>query len=130
MENAKRNQLTNIRFYQDDAGDFMQKLAKDKAKIDVLIMDPPRAGASPAFLRSAGTLRPDRIVYVSCNIETLERDLLLLKKEGYRVSIIQPVDMFPHTTGIETVCLLNRQPKPEPQNRRTEKPRTNRKPRS
>ena len=130
VENAKRNQLTNIRFYQDDAGDFMQKLAKDKAKIDVLIMDPPRAGASPAFLRSAGTLRPDRIVYVSCNIETLERDLLLLKKEGYRVSMIQPVDMFPHTTGIETVCLLNRQPKPEPQNRRTEKPRTNRKPKS
>ena len=75
---------------------------------DVLIMDPPRAGASPAFIRSAGKLKPDRIVYVSCRIETLERDLLLLKKEGFRVTKIQPFDMFPHTTGIETVCLLER----------------------
>ena len=106
--NAKRNGLTNIRFYQDDAGAFMQKLAADRAHCDVLIMDPPRAGASPAFIRSAGKLKPDRIVYVSCKIETLERDLMLLKKEGYRVTKIQPVDMFPHTTGIETVCLLER----------------------
>ncbi len=106
--NAKRNGLTNIRFYQDDAGAFMQKLAADRAHCDVLMMDPPRAGASPAFIRSAGKLKPDRIVYVSCKIETLERDLMLLKKEGYRVTKIQPVDMFPHTTGIETVCLLER----------------------
>ncbi len=106
--NAKRNGLTNIRFYQDDAGAFMQKLAADHAHCDVLMMDPPRAGASPAFIRSAGKLKPDRIVYVSCKIETLERDLMLLKKEGYRVTKIQPVDMFPHTTGIETVCLLER----------------------
>ena len=104
--NAKRNGLTNIRFYQDDAGAFMQKLAAERAHCDVLMMDPPRAGASPAFIRSAGKLKPDRIVYVSCKIETLERDLTLLKKEGYRVTRIQPVDMFPHTTGIETVCLL------------------------
>ena len=106
VENARRNQLDNIRFYQDDAGAFMQKLARDKAKIGVLIMDPPRAGASAAFLRSAGTLRPDRIVYVSCNIETLERDLSVLKKAGYSAELIQPVDMFPHTTGIETVVCL------------------------
>ncbi len=114
VENARRNQLTNIRFYQDDAGAFMQKLARENTKIDVLIMDPPRAGASPAFLRSAGKLSPQRIVYVSCSIETLERDLLLLQKEGYRVKTIQPVDMFPHTTGIETVCLLTKQPHPIP----------------
>ena len=106
--NAKRNSLNNIRFYQDDAGAFMQKLAAEHTHCDVLIMDPPRAGASSAFIRSAGKLKPDRIVYVSCKIETLERDLLLLKKEGYRVTKIQPVDMFPHTTGIETVCLLER----------------------
>ena len=106
--NAKRNGLTNIRFCLDDAGAFMQKLAANRSHCDVLIMDPPRAGASPAFIRSAGKLKPDRIVYVSCRIETLERDLLLLKKEGFRVTKIQPFDMFPHTTGIETVCLLER----------------------
>lgn len=108
VENAKRNHLTNIRFAEDDAGAFMQRLAAEHASCDVLMMDPPRAGASPEFLRSAGKLGVRRIVYISCKIETLERDLLLLKKEGYRAEMIQPVDMFPHTTGIETVCVLKR----------------------
>ena len=104
--NAKRNRLSSIRFCRDDAGRFMEQFAAEGGHCDVLIMDPPRAGASPAFLRSAAILRPKKIVYVSCKIETLERDLLQLKKSGYQVTMIQPVDMFPHTTGIETVCLL------------------------
>ena len=108
VENAKRNQLTNIRFAEDDAGRFMQQMAAQKQSCDVLIMDPPRAGASPEFLHSAAKLRVKKIVYVSCKIETLERDLLILQKEGYRAVMIQPVDMFPHTTGIENVCVLER----------------------
>ncbi|MBR5370579.1 MAG: 23S rRNA (uracil(1939)-C(5))-methyltransferase RlmD [Oscillospiraceae bacterium] len=110
IDNAKRNGLANIRFYQDDAGEFMQKYAAEQGKCDVLIMDPPRAGASPEFIRSAAKLRVGRIVYISCKIETLERDLTLLEKAGYRAAEIQPIDMFPHTTGIETVCVLERQP--------------------
>lgn len=106
IDNAKRNQLDHIRFAEDDAGVFMQRMAAEHRSCDVLMMDPPRAGASQAFLRSAGKLAVPRIVYISCKIETLERDLLLLQKEGYRVVSIQPVDMFPHTTGIENVCLL------------------------
>lgn len=107
-ENAKRNQLENIRFCNADAGKFMQQTAREGGRCDVLLMDPPRAGASPAFLRAAAALMPERIVYVSCKIETLARDLKQLTQSGYRVKEIQPVDMFPHTTGIETVVLLCR----------------------
>ncbi|MBQ6039853.1 MAG: 23S rRNA (uracil(1939)-C(5))-methyltransferase RlmD [Oscillospiraceae bacterium] len=107
-ENARRNQLANIRFCNEDAGKFMQRMAKEGGSCDVLLMDPPRAGASTAFLRAAAALLPERIVYVSCKIETLERDLKQLVQSGYRVTDIQPVDMFPHTTGIETVCVLHR----------------------
>lgn len=115
VDNAKRNALSNIRFYQDDAGEFMRRLAAEKETCDILIMDPPRAGASPEFIRAAGRLRVQKIVYISCKIETLERDLQLLEKEGYRASSIQPVDMFPHTVGIENVCVLERtEKKPVP----------------
>ena len=106
--NAKLNGLENIRFYNDDAGKFMQQQAQCGEACDVLILDPPRAGASREFISSAGVLAPQRIVYVSCKIETLERDLKLFGREGYKVTFIQPVDMFPHTMGIETVCLLER----------------------
>lgn len=105
-ENAKRNQLGNIRFCCADAGEFMQQAAREGGRCDVLLMDPPRAGADAKFLRAAAALKPARIVYVSCGIESLRRDLMQLVKSGYRVRRIQPVDMFPHTTGIETVCLL------------------------
>ena len=108
VENAKRNQLETIRFCNEDAGKFMQRMAKEGGSCDVLLMDPPRAGASAAFLHAAAALRPARIVYISCRIETLERDLKQLTHDGYRVTDIQPVDMFPHTTGIETVCVLQR----------------------
>lgn len=107
-ENAKRNQLENIRFCNEDAGKLLQRMAKEGERCDVLLMDPPRAGASPAFLRAAAEMKPERIVYVSCKIETLERDLKQLTQSGYRVTDIQPVDMFPHTTGIETVCVLEK----------------------
>ncbi|MCQ2407482.1 MAG: 23S rRNA (uracil(1939)-C(5))-methyltransferase RlmD [Oscillospiraceae bacterium] len=105
-ENAKRNHLDNIRFRNGDAGEFMQQAAKEGGRCDVLLMDPPRTGADAKFLRAAAALKPARIVYVSCGIESLRRDLMQLVKAGYRVQHIQPVDMFPHTTGIETVCLL------------------------
>ncbi|WP_295157398.1 23S rRNA (uracil(1939)-C(5))-methyltransferase RlmD [uncultured Ruminococcus sp.] len=106
--NAKLNKLDGIRFYNDDAGKFMQETAKRGESCDVLIMDPPRAGATREFIDCACTLAPKKIVYVSCKIETLERDLKLFTRGGYRAEYIQPVDMFPHTTGIETVVCLRR----------------------
>ncbi|MBQ4486757.1 MAG: 23S rRNA (uracil(1939)-C(5))-methyltransferase RlmD [Oscillospiraceae bacterium] len=106
--NAKLNGLENIRFFNDDAGRFMQEMAARGESCDVLIMDPPRAGAGKEFISCAVNLSPEKIVYVSCKIETLERDIKLFRQQGYNASYIQPVDMFPHTVGIETVVLLDR----------------------
>ena len=107
-ENARLNNISNIDFVCADAGEYMEELALAGEKTDVVIMDPPRAGASVKFLRSVIKLAPKRVVYISCNPETLARDLLFLSKNGYRVKKIQPVDMFPHTAHVETVCLLSR----------------------
>ena len=104
--NAELNDVKNIEFFEDDAGKFMVKSARKGEKYDVVIMDPPRAGASLEFLRCLVELAPEKVVYISCNPETLARDLSFLTRKGYRVRKIQPVDMFPHTEHIETVCLL------------------------
>lgn len=107
-ENARRNQVENASFYCDDAGRFMTRMAAEGQHVDVVLMDPPRAGSDEPFLRSVLTLKPDRVVYVSCNPETQARDLALLVKGGYGVKRIIPVDMFPGTLHIETVVLLSR----------------------
>jgi len=107
-ENAKINNVKNIKFIKADAGKFMLDLAKEKQKIDVVIMDPPRAGSDKAFLSSLVSLAPERVVYISCNPETQQRDLFFLVKNGYKVRKIQPVDMFPHTKHVETVVLMTK----------------------
>lgn len=109
--NAKINGAKNVRFFCADAGEFMVDMAKAKEKVDVVFMDPPRAGSDIPFLKSVTTLAPEKIVYVSCNVETQARDLHYLCKNGYKVRKIQPVDMFPHTGHVETVCLLSRKEK-------------------
>ena len=74
----------------------------------VLFMDPPRAGASKDFLDAVCTLAPARIVYISCNPQTQARDAAYLARAGYVIQRIQPVDMFPHTDHVESVCLLSK----------------------
>ena len=101
--NAKNNGVKNAEFYCGDAGKFMVDLASQNQKIDVVITDPPRAGCSKDFLRSLVTLSPKKVVYVSCNPETLARDLSYLTKNGYKVTAVQGVDMFPFTEHVETV---------------------------
>ena len=105
--NAKLNRAENIRFFCADAGRFMVDMAKEREKVDVVFMDPPRAGSDIPFLKSVVTLRPQKVVYVSCNVETQARDLSYLCRNGYKVRRIQPVDMFPHTNHVETVVLLS-----------------------
>ena len=107
--NAGLNNVDNISFFEDDAGRFMVKAASKGDKYDVVILDPPRAGASLDFLKSLVFLSPEKIVYISCNPETQARDLSYLTRKGYKVRKIQPVDMFPHTEHVETVALLYRQ---------------------
>lgn len=109
-ENAKRNGVKNVRFVCDDAGKFMVKMAREKEKVDVLFLDPPRSGSTDVFIRQVSVLRPEKIVYVSCGPESLARDLKMFQRIGYQVKKIQPVDMFPFTERehVETVCLLSR----------------------
>ena len=106
--NAKLNQLKNVRFYNDDAGKFMVKMAQAKEKVDVVFMDPPRSGSTPEFIESVHVLKPQKVVYVSCDPVTLARDLELFAKKGWKVKKLQPVDMVPYTKHIETICSLTR----------------------
>lgn len=123
--NAKRNGIKNAQFYAADVGDFMVKLADEQKEtplrgsarivganggsvIDAVFMDPPRAGSDEAFLSSLVRLAPEKVVYISCNPETLARDLGYLTGKGYRAERIQPVEMFPWTGHVETVVGLQR----------------------
>lgn len=108
--NAKVNQVKNIQFYQNDAGAFLVGMAEQHARVDVVLMDPPRSGSDEAFLSSVATIAPKKIVYISCNPETLVRDLAYLVKRGYKVRKGVPVDMFPFTElhHVEMVCLLTK----------------------
>lgn len=105
--NARLNKKENMRFFEADAGKFMTELKNAGEKVDVVFMDPPRAGSSVEFLTGLCTLAPKRAVYISCNVETLARDLMFLVRNGYKVRKIQPVDMFPHTSHVESVVLLS-----------------------
>ncbi len=106
--NAKENKMNNIEFYQGDAGDFMVAMAEKGQKTDVVFMDPPRAGSDEKFMSSVVKLAPKKVVYVSCNPVTLERDLKYMTKHGYQVEKIQPMEMFPMTEHVETVVQLVR----------------------
>ena len=108
IENAKLNGVTNAVFHAADAGEFMETMAAKGQSADVVITDPPRAGCSGKFLHSLMKLAPKRVVYVSCNPETLARDLYTLTKGGYKVRRIQPVDMFPFTSHVECAVSLER----------------------
>ena len=106
--NAKENKITNARFYQGDAGEFLENMAENGEHADVVFMDPPRIGSDKKFMSSVIKLNPSRIVYISCGPETLARDLEYLTKHGYDVRKIQPVDMFSFTDHCENICLLTK----------------------
>ena len=108
ITNSKINGSKNVRFYQGDAGKFMVNMAERKESVDVVFMDPPRAGSDEAFLSSIVRLKPKKVVYISCNPETLARDLKYMEKNGYKAVKAVPVDMFSWTVHVETVCLLSR----------------------
>lgn len=106
--NAKRNNASNIEMFNQDAGEFMLKQAEANIKMDVVFMDPPRSGSDEKFLRSLCKHAPKKVVYISCNPETLARDLKFLTKNGYKAEKAVACDMFPTTNHVETVCLLSR----------------------
>ncbi len=106
--NAKRNQAENIEFYNNDAGVFLSQMAEQGESVDVIFMDPPRTGSTTRFLDAVAAIKPKKVVYISCNPVTLERDLEYLTKKGYRAETAFPVDMFPWTTHVETVVLMSK----------------------
>ncbi len=103
---AKQNQVGNIRFYQGDAGAFMTSMADAGEKVDVVLMDPPRTGSNETFLSALVKLKPKKVVYVSCNPETLARDLKYLCGKGYRMRKGVGVDMFPFTKHVEVIIMM------------------------
>ncbi len=107
-KNAKINNVKNISFYKADAGEFMVQLAKQSEKVDVVFMDPPRAGSDEKFMSSVVKLSPKKVVYISCNPVTLKDNLIYFTKHGYSVEKIQPVDMFPFSEHIECVVSMSR----------------------
>ena len=105
--NARNNKL-KAEFICDDATRYMQALAKDGQNFDVIILDPPRAGSTPTFLKATAQLAQKKIVYVSCNVVTQARDLKVLLDSGFAIERVTPVDMFPHTKHVESVVVLSR----------------------
>lgn len=106
--NARHNGVKNARFVAADATQWIAEAAAAGERADVIFMDPPREGSTPQFIDSVARMAPKRVVYVSCNPITLARDLELLTKKGYKVESSTPVDMFPHSEHIETVCALSK----------------------
>ena len=108
--NADLNGITNVVFYLGKAEEVLpEKYEKDGIRADVIVVDPPRKGCDSACLETMLRMEPERIVYVSCDPATLARDLKILCADGrYELSKVQPVDMFPHTAGIENVAQLFR----------------------
>ncbi len=107
-ENAIMNGTNNVEFICADAKEGARELVQRQEKVDVVIVDPPRKGCDESTLASIIQINPNRIIYVSCNPATLARDVKKLSQEGYQVNKVQPVDMFPMTNHVETVCLLSK----------------------
>ena len=105
-ENAKRNKIKNVEFHTADVAKYLPELAKKGIKAEVMVLDPVRAGCDEKVIEAIGKISPKRIVYVSCNVATQARDIERLSKKGYKLIKIQPIDMFPQTTHVETVALL------------------------
>lgn len=108
IRNAKENGIRNAQFVCADAVEYMAELAAAGEKIDVVILDPTRLGTDERFIKACKKLSPAKIVYISCGPESLARDLKRFAKCGYKAKEAEPVDMFPFTSSIETVCLLER----------------------
>ena len=111
-QNAARNGIKNAEFFVGKAEEVLpayvqaRKAAEEDPDIDVICVDPPRKGCDSKCLETILEIRPERVVYVSCDPATLARDLRILADGGYKLRKVRPVDQFGHTVHVETVCLL------------------------
>ncbi|WP_276885193.1 23S rRNA (uracil(1939)-C(5))-methyltransferase RlmD [Allobaculum stercoricanis] len=104
--NAKQNHIKNIRFLAMDSTRFMQEAARNHKPYNAIILDPPRTGTSMEFIKSACSLKPEKILYISCDPKTQARDLRQFAQNGYRGQVMELVDMFPYTKHVESLVLL------------------------
>lgn len=107
-KNAQANNCSNAEFILGDAAVELPALLESGVKPDVVLVDPPRAGCEEKVLAAIAKVKPERIVYVSCNPASLARDLAYLEENGYKTTVVQPVDMFPFTSHVENVALVVR----------------------
>jgi len=107
-ENLKLNQVDNVEFILGRSEDILPELNNKGIRFNAIVVDPPRSGLDRGLIDAIVEANPEKIVYVSCNPSTLARDLGYLVEEGYKVMEVQPVDMFPHTSHVETVVLMSR----------------------
>ena len=108
IRNAEDNGIDNTHFITSDARRGFDQVIEKFGSPDLLMLDPPRSGAGGKVMRRIGRSQPNRIVYVSCNPESLAVDLKELLPFGYQIDQVQPVDLFPHTAHVETVVLMSR----------------------
>jgi len=111
-DNAHLNGLKNCRFSAGDAAEQLRELSRELKSLAVAALNPPRKGCDSEVLESLAALGPQRLIYVSCDPDSLARDLVLLTQRNYRIEKVQPVDMFPQTSHVETVVLLARTEEP------------------
>jgi 23S rRNA (uracil1939-C5)-methyltransferase len=110
-KNAKLNQIDNVLFYSGDARHTIPDILEQHGPPDIIVLDPPRSGAGGKVIRRLARAEPSRIVYVSCNPQTLASDLKELKPFGYEIDRVQPIDLFPHTYHVETIVTLDKREK-------------------
>jgi 23S rRNA (uracil1939-C5)-methyltransferase len=107
-QNARMNGIANCRFFAAKAAEKIAEAARVLPRVDLAVVNPPRKGLQPDAAAALLELGPPRMIYVSCNPETLARDLDKFAESGYRAAVLQSFDMFPQTDQVETVALLVR----------------------
>ncbi|HER23522.1 MAG TPA: 23S rRNA (uracil(1939)-C(5))-methyltransferase RlmD [Candidatus Atribacteria bacterium] len=107
-ENCKLNNLSNLKFFTGEAEKWLCRWIKNREEVQIMVIDPPRTGCSREMLRDIIKTKPEKILYVSCNLPTLARDIKYLAQSGYKLEKVQPVDMFPQTRHIECITYLRR----------------------
>lgn len=107
--NASKNNIKNAEFICSDASKLKKNIEDISNNLGAIILDPPRKGCSIELIQDVVKLKPNKIIYVSCNPATLARDLKLICENNYNIEKVTPVDMFPRTSHVETVVLLSRQ---------------------
>jgi len=108
-KNANSNSVDNAEFFVGKSEEVIPNLINEGIRPEVIVVDPPRKGCDIKLLDAIGEAKPERIVYVSCDPSTLARDLKILTEKGYEVKEVQPVDMFPHTSHVECVVLIQKE---------------------